>query len=146
MIKANKFVAVDLAVLSSIARDIAQNLKPQNIICLYGELGSGKTTLTQLIIKHLIPNNSQEITSPTFNLVNVYDSPMGKIWHFDLYRINKPTELYELGYEEAFAIGISIIEWPQIIEPFLPQEGVTKVFIEYSKTNDSKRDITIKKS
>lgn len=141
--KTTKLFTVDLDKLESIANAIAKKVKPKDIICLYGELGTGKTTFAQYIIRTLDKNLLQPVTSPTFNLVNVYDGNVGKIWHFDLYRLNKLVDVYELGYEEAISSGITIIEWPQIIESILPQEGIIKIYFEYSKLDSNKRDIKI---
>lgn len=87
----------------------------QQVLCLIGDLGSGKTTFTQLLLKSLNVNSS--VSSPTFNLVNEYVSENGlSIAHFDLYRIKNIDELYEIGfYEYIENHQLTIIEWPELV-------------------------------
>jgi len=94
-----------------------------NIILLLGEMGSGKTTL----VKHLVKNlgGIDEVSSPTFALVNEYQTPDKKIYHFDLYRLKDETEALDFGIEEYFADenALIFIEWPQIIETYIPENS-----------------------
>ena len=122
---------------TKIIKKIASLVKPPKVICFYGDLGSGKTSLASDLVNYL-SNTHQEVTSPTFNLVHTYDSPLGEIWHMDLYRLNSLDEMYNLGFEEALDSKILIIEWPQIIEHLLPVDTI-KVFINFAG-NDSSRD------
>jgi tRNA threonylcarbamoyladenosine biosynthesis protein TsaE len=105
--------------------DFAQKFVPQlvagDVVELRGDLGSGKTTLAQYIINHLTGSNAS-VTSPTFNIVQLYPTPEFTIWHFDLYRLESPAELVEIGLEEAFNYGVSLIEWPEIAQDYLPEE------------------------
>ncbi len=107
-------------------------LRPGDKVALNGPLASGKTTFARCIIPLLarrwkaeIP---KEITSPTFNLVHVYDLKKIEIWHFDLYRINKAEEIFELGYEEAGKDAICLIEWAQKMERWLPARRLDLTF------------------
>lgn len=127
--------------INALAIDIAKQLKPMSIICLRGDLGAGKTTFSKYLINALL-EDAQEITSPTFNLVHTYDSKIGKIWHFDLYRLKNIDEIYELGIEDAFSSGISIIEWPEIIEDLLPENAIN-IYLSFSE-EEGFRDIEIK--
>jgi tRNA threonylcarbamoyladenosine biosynthesis protein TsaE len=136
----NKISNCDLVKLSEIAADLAKTLRIEDIVCLRGDLGVGKTTFSKLLINALL-SSPQEITSPTFNLVHTYDSPHGKIWHFDLYRLKDKNEIYELGIEDAFSNGISIIEWPEIIEDLLPK-SVISIDLSFSQ-DESCRDLVI---
>jgi tRNA threonylcarbamoyladenosine biosynthesis protein TsaE len=79
--------------------------------------------------------------APHFNLVHTYDSRAGKIWHFDLYRLKDRSEIYELGIEDAFSSGISIIEWPEIIEDLLPKSAIN-IHLDFSEDEDC-RDLVI---
>jgi len=99
---------------ADIARRVANDLK-HSVLLLKGNLGAGKTTFTQYLVKTLESKN--EVTSPTYSIVNEYDIPKGKIYHFDLYRLNDLEEVYDLGIEEYLSNGfLSIIEWPEIYE------------------------------
>jgi tRNA threonylcarbamoyl adenosine modification protein YjeE len=91
-----------------------------DIFALSGELGAGKTTLARAIIHALAGNNSEEIPSPTFTLVQTYATPRMPVAHFDLYRLGSPSELEELGLDLALAKGIAIVEWPEQAGDQLP--------------------------
>ena len=97
-------------------------LKAGDVVCLNGDLGAGKTTLTKSIGIGL--GVDDYITSPTFALINEY---VGRIpvYHFDVYRLDNVEELYDLGFDEYFyGRGVSIIEWAEKIEPLLPEERI----------------------
>ena len=86
-----------------------------NIFLLKGNLGAGKTTFTQFLLKNL--GSQDEVSSPTYAIVNEYDSPKGKIFHFDLYRMKNIEETYDIGIEEYLDNAyLNIIEWPEIYE------------------------------
>ena len=102
-------------------------LTPGSVICLIGDLGAGKTTMTQSLAKALEVDDY--ITSPTFTIVNEYEGKM-PLYHFDVYRIADLEEMDEIGYEDCFyGDGVSLIEWSQLIEEILP-EHVTEITIE----------------
>lgn len=82
-----------------------------DVICLQGDLGCGKTVLARGFIRALA-GGAIEVPSPTFNILLTYPAEPASIWHFDLYRVGDPEELWELGLDEAFAEGISLVEWP----------------------------------
>jgi tRNA threonylcarbamoyl adenosine modification protein YjeE len=105
------------------------------IICLTGNLGAGKTTLAGMIIKKLTKDSSLNVKSPTFNIMQIYDTTAGEIHHYDLYRLKNLDEALEIGIEESFENAISIIEWPEIILPILPKSEVTIVNIEMENDN-----------
>ncbi|KPU26904.1 ATPase [Caloranaerobacter sp. TR13] len=95
-------------------------LKSGDILCLNGDLGAGKTTLTQSIAKGL--DVKDYVTSPTFTLINEYEGRY-PVYHFDVYRIDDIDEMYDLGFEEyIYSEGVTIIEWASIIEDILPLE------------------------
>src|SRR4051812_13695997 len=91
---------------------LAAEARPGDVIALVGPLGAGKTTLARGFIQKRA-GADEEVVSPTFTLVQTYEAPDAVIWHFDLYRLNDPEEALELGFEEALAAGISLIEWPE---------------------------------
>ncbi|MBU5307984.1 tRNA (adenosine(37)-N6)-threonylcarbamoyltransferase complex ATPase subunit type 1 TsaE [Clostridioides mangenotii] len=95
-------------------------VKKGNIICLLGDLGAGKTTLTQSFAKGL--GVDDYVTSPTFTIVNEYDGRI-PLYHFDVYRIGSSDEMYDIGYDEYInSDGVCIIEWANLIEDVLPEE------------------------
>ena len=102
---------------------IAGKATPGTVIALIGDLGTGKTTLTKYIAKGL--GVTETVTSPTFNIIREYRSGRIPLYHFDVYRIADPDEMYELGYEEYFyGDGICVVEWADIIEKLLPEDAV----------------------
>jgi tRNA threonylcarbamoyladenosine biosynthesis protein TsaE len=100
---------------------LAERLRPGDVVGLYGELGSGKTTLARGILRAASGDPELIVPSPTFTLVEVYETGRGSFWHFDLYRLEAPEQVYELGWEDALAQGIVLIEWPQRLGPLLPK-------------------------
>ena len=119
---------------------IGTHANPGDIICLVGDLGTGKTHLTKGIAKGLEIN--EHITSPTFTIVNEYDGRL-KLYHFDVYRVNDPDEIAAIGFDEyIFSDGVSIIEWANYIEELIPKEAL---WIKIEKISDielSKRKIS----
>src|SRR3990167_6476950 len=105
---------------AQIAQGIAHNLHPRDVILLKGELGAGKSTFARALIQALCGAH-KEVPSPTFTLVQTYEIPKFVLWHFDLYRLEHPEEIYELGLEEAYATGVCLIEWPERLGSFLPR-------------------------
>ena len=116
------------------AKNYAQNLKPGDIIVLSGELGTGKTKFVQDVLQYF--NLQDEISSPTFTIVNEYNSDTVNIYHFDVYRLEDSDEFFAIGGEEYFSKGICLIEWGELIEDILPKP-YTK--ISFSKSDDDAR-------
>jgi tRNA threonylcarbamoyladenosine biosynthesis protein TsaE len=114
-----KIIISGLQELLKFADKIADDLVLGDVVALYGDLGVGKTTFTRYLIASLV-GYEQEVPSPTFTLVQSYDTPKGPLWHYDLYRIKDPEEVYELGFEESLVEGISVIEWPERLGHLLP--------------------------
>ena len=107
-----QFTIHQLEEWKDIVNQIIPNLQ-HNILLLKGNLGAGKTTFSQFLLKELA--SSDEISSPTYSIVNEYDTPKGKVFHFDLYRLKSVEEAYDFGIEEYLDNGyLSIIEWPEI--------------------------------
>jgi tRNA threonylcarbamoyladenosine biosynthesis protein TsaE len=93
---------------------LAARLRPGDVVGLKGELGAG-------ILRAAAGDPDLIVPSPTFTLVEVYETPAGTYWHFDLYRLETPEQVFELGWEEARAGGIVLLEWPERLGPLLPQ-------------------------
>jgi tRNA threonylcarbamoyladenosine biosynthesis protein TsaE len=103
------------------------------VLLLKGELGSGKTTLSRFFINSLVKNTN--VSSPTFGIVNVYEAEKCSIWHYDLYRVRDIEEIYELGFDEALRDGLTIIEWPDLIEKSISNDGII-VYLKYHGDSD----------
>lgn len=96
-------------------------LNPGDIVCLTGDLGTGKTHITKGIAKGL--DIDDNITSPTFTIVNEYDTGRLKLNHFDVYRVSDPDEVYAIGFDDyIFSDAVSVIEWANYIEEILPKD------------------------
>lgn len=124
------------------AEDFAKKLHKKDIIVLSGDLGSGKTKFVQGILKHFGLEN--EISSPTFTIVNEYNANICPIYHFDVYRLADIDEFYAMGGEEYFENGICLIEWGEIIEGALPPSYINITFIK-SNINENYRELCIEK-
>ncbi len=118
--------------MTAIASRMAPLLRPHDVILLKGDLGTGKSTFARALIQALCGPHT-EVPSPTFTLVQTYETALFTLWHFDLYRLKDPEEIYELGLEEAYGRGVSLIEWPERLGGFLPQESLE---IEFTYGND----------
>lgn len=122
------------------AYKIAKQLNRNTIIVLTGDLGSGKTKFTEGILKYYGLEN--EISSPTFTLVNEYNTEKFNIYHFDVYRLSDEDEFYAIGGEEYFEKGACIIEWGEMIENLLPKNYI-KLSFSKDETNENRRIINI---
>jgi tRNA threonylcarbamoyladenosine biosynthesis protein TsaE len=109
----------DEAATETLAAALAAAARPGDVLALEGDLGAGKTVFARAFIR-ACGNGLEEVPSPTFTLVQTYELPGATIYHFDLFRLTDPEEAYELAIEEAFADGISLIEWPDRLGPLLP--------------------------
>lgn len=123
-----------------LGKKIASKLKKGMVIVLTGDLGSGKTKLTEGILTYFGLQN--EVSSPTFTIVNEYYTDNLNIYHFDVYRLAEIDEFYAIGGEEYFEKGASIIEWGELIEEALPKNYV-KVNFERDTENINLRNINI---
>lgn len=131
----------DEAATKALARSLAALTGPGDVIALYGELGAGKTVFARAFINALArPAGcpAEEVPSPTFTLVQVYDRLPAPVWHFDLFRLDQPADAYELGIEEAFAGAIVLIEWPQRLGSLLPVDRLD-VSIDFAQTPSARR-------
>ena len=119
------FVLSDEAATVCLGRELARVLRPGDVLGLQGDLGSGKTVLVRSLVRCALNSEHEDVPSPTFTLVQVYEAPSVQYWHFDLYRLQRPSDALELGLEEAFAGGISLIEWPQRLGSWFPDSALT---------------------
>lgn len=124
-----------------IASELAKTLKLGDVLCMYGDLGAGKTAFVQGLAKGL--GIDEPITSPTFTIVNEYYGSL-PLYHFDVYRIADPDEMYEVGYEEyVYGDGVSVIEWAELIEDILPEKRYKVTILKDSKKHDDYRRIEV---
>ena len=122
------------------AKIIAEELAYKNILCLTGDLGAGKTFFSSKVIQLLTGDEALSVTSPTFSIVNVYNTKNEKsIYHFDLYRIKTLKELESIGFFEALNEGICIIEWWNIFESELKNYLKNAIFLDIKYINKNKR-------
>jgi tRNA threonylcarbamoyladenosine biosynthesis protein TsaE len=123
-------VLMDLTETASFARRLGPCLRTGDVVALYGDLGAGKTAFTRALIQGLQARAGEveEVPSPTFSLVQQYEVDGLLLWHFDLYRLTSPEEAYELGIDEAFAEGVSLIEWPDRLGELLPEGRLSLSF------------------
>lgn len=111
--------------------DLGKSLAQGDVVALIGDLGTGKTALTKYIAQGL--GIRELITSPTFTIVQEYYSGRLPLYHFDVYRIGDPEEMFELGYEEYFyGKGVCVIEWANLVEVLLPEHTKT-IEIQYGQ-------------
>lgn len=147
-----KLISTSEIETKEIAKKIASQLHKKDIIVLQGELGAGKTKFTEGILEYF--NLQDEISSPTFTIVNEYNTENFNIYHFDVYRLADVDEFLAIGGEEYFENGVSIIEWGEIIEEILPKnyikisfsksEKETERIIEVELIGDKKLEIDFK--
>lgn len=120
--------------------DFASSLKAGSVVALIGPLGAGKTTLAKAIAKGL--GVTETLTSPTFTIVQEYESGRIPLYHFDVYRVSDEEELFEMGFEEYIHKGgVCLIEWADLIEDMLPPDTIT-LKLSYGD-NDDERVIDI---
>ena len=125
----------------ALGEKIGSLVRAGDIICIDGELGSGKTHLTKGLAMGLGIN--EYITSPTFTIVNEYDGRL-KLYHFDVYRVNDPDEIENIGFDEyIFGQGVSIIEWSNLIEDLIPYEHIQINISKVPEKGDDYRKINI---
>ena len=104
-----------------LGEDLALALRAGDVLALKGDLGAGKSTLARALIRALADDAGLDVPSPTFTLVQSYDTRI-PVHHFDLYRLKEPEEIFEIGWEEALAGGIVLVEWPQRAEDLIPHD------------------------
>lgn len=123
-----------------IGRKFAKDLKKGDVIVLTGDLGSGKTKFTEGVLQFFGLEN--EISSPTFNIVNEYVNRDVNVYHFDVYRLEDEDEFYAIGGEEYFEKGICLIEWGKMIESALPNKYI-QISFSRNLEDENVREIVI---
>ncbi len=115
---------------------LSHRLSAGTVVALSGDIGAGKSVLCRALIQSLLPQ-PEDIPSPTFTLVQTYDGRDFEIWHCDLYRLNSPDQVDELGLFDAFATALVLIEWPDVIANDLP-DGHVSIKISTTPDNNSR--------
>lgn len=141
------FICTSEKQTENIGKKLASIAQKGDVFALFGTLGMGKSVLSRAFVKTL--TEATEVPSPTFTLVQTYETPNFDIYHFDLYRIKSPEEIFELGMEEALYEGVCLIEWPEKMGTYLPHNifhiDITpfgngrKITIESKDPNKQKR-------
>jgi tRNA threonylcarbamoyladenosine biosynthesis protein TsaE len=108
----------------ALGRRLASLARPGDVILLEGPIGAGKSCLARAFIRARL-GEEEEVPSPTFTLVQVYDDDGTEIWHADLYRLTHPDEVWELGLDQAFETAICLVEWPDRLGTHLPPGALT---------------------
>lgn len=123
---------------SRLAQRLAGRLSPGDVLLLEGEIGAGKTHFARSLIQSRLAKTGivEDVPSPTFTLVQIYDDTKCELWHFDLYRLTHPEEAQELAIEEAFDEAICIIEWPDRLDDLRPSDALTMSFETSDNTEE----------
>ena len=137
MRKQYKFISKNENTTKDFAKKFAKLLNKNDVVVLTGELGSGKTKFVEGFLSNFGLEN--EISSPTFTIVNEYKNVNTTIYHFDVYRLEDSSEFHEIGGEEYFEKGICLIEWGELIEDALPKNYIHVTF----EKNDKDENIRI---
>lgn len=137
-----EYISTSCGETQKIASEFAKTLKAGDTVCMYGDLGAGKTAFVQGMAKGL--EIEEPITSPTFTIVNEYSGTL-PLYHFDVYRIADSDEMYEIGYEEyVYGDGISVIEWAELIEDILPDNRFAVTILKDMSKGEDYRKIEIR--
>lgn len=113
----------DAAATDALGAALAAALRPGDAVLLSGDLGAGKSALARAAIRALLQGTEEEdadIPSPSFTLVQVYETPEAEVWHADLYRLGGPDGVIELGLDEAFEHAVCLVEWPDRLAELTP--------------------------
>lgn len=136
-----EFITDNIEMTIKLGEELGKLLNSGDIICLVGDLGTGKTHITKGIAKGL--GITEHITSPTFTIVNEYYGRL-KLYHFDVYRVNDPDEIYAIGFDEyIFSEGVSVIEWSNYIDELIPNEHLQITIKKLPEKGDNYRSISI---
>ncbi len=126
----------------ALGKKIGESAVPGLVICLDGDLGTGKTVFTQGVAEGL--GITEPVNSPTFTVLQIYDEGAMPLYHFDVYRIEEPEEMEEIGYRDCFyGNGVSIVEWSELIKELIPSEAVHVLIEKEPKKGFDYRRITV---
>ena len=135
----NEIIIHSLEDIGRAASEFVALIGERRIFAFYGNMGAGKTTFIKAICEEL--GVTDAVSSPTFAIVNEYASNMGSIYHFDFYRIKRSTEVLDLGFEDyAYSGNLCLMEWPELIEEFLPEETIE---VRIEEIEDGKRRVLV---
>jgi hypothetical protein len=116
------FALPDLDATDRLGHGIATGLRAGDAVALWGDLGAGKTTLARAILRQL--GVTEDVPSPTFTIVQSYETPCLPVSHYDLYRVKQPREMQELGFDDALDHGAVLVEWPERAPEVLPPDAL----------------------
>lgn len=123
-----------------LARDVSATLSPGDCVALRGELGAGKTCFVRGLVQGL-GGDPRSVSSPTFMLLNVYDTPRGSVYHLDAYRVSGPGDFDAIGFDELLRQrGIVVIEWPERVEALLPPR---RIEVRFESLSENERRIEL---
>ncbi|MBV2359508.1 tRNA (adenosine(37)-N6)-threonylcarbamoyltransferase complex ATPase subunit type 1 TsaE [Thalassococcus sp. CAU 1522] len=123
----------------ALAAAIGQRLRAGDVLLLGGSIGAGKTHFARCLIQSLL-HEPEDVPSPTYTLVQVYDTRHGPLWHADLYRLSGIDEIVELGLVDAFDTAICLVEWPDRLDGLAPDSALR---LDFSVTGEETRDVTL---
>lgn len=135
-----KYSLTSLDDSKTFAINLAKIVKQKDLICLDGTLGVGKTTFARFFIQAML-GQEIDVPSPTFTLLQTYSAKKCDIYHMDLYRLKNAEEVFEVGYEDALAQGITLIEWAENIQEYLP---LSRLHLLIEMKNEMERSVTLK--
>ena len=128
----------DQAATAAFGRRLAGALRRRDVVALKGGLGTGKTTLARAVVAALSPD-VEDVPSPTFTLVQTYPVTLAEgaaeLWHFDLYRLERADQVYELGIEDALSEAVCLIEWPELAMGLLPDDRLLTIELQIAGDN-----------
>ena len=132
---------LSLSRMEQVAHKLSDYLRPGDYVALTGDLGMGKSTFARKLIRTLLADDHADVPSPTFTLVQTYALDGAReVWHADLYRLENPEDVYDLGFEEMEDVAFFLVEWPDR----LPADMYTPALkIAFSASEQTSRDITI---
>ena len=114
----------DLAATEALGARLARLLRPGDAVLLDGPLGAGKTALARALLRALAGDPALDVPSPSYTLVQTYDTPVGPVHHFDLWRLDGPDAVLELGWDDARTDAV-LVEWPDRLGPLRPGDALT---------------------
>ena len=135
----------DVGATARLAGALSEHVRQGDVIGLAGALGVGKTTFARAFINTIARRGGaeeEEVPSPTFTLVQTYELPGLIVSHFDLYRIERPDEIHELGLDDAITDGVVLIEWPERLEDLLPADRLDIVLSAGSNSDERVAELT----
>lgn len=129
---------------AAFAARLSACLLPGDVLLLEGTLGAGKSAFCRAFIRAIAQNPEEEVPSPTFTLVQLYEHLPKPVWHFDLYRLSEPDEVIELGWEDALDSAILLIEWPDRLEDLRPATALTlSIALQETASGEEIRQMTL---